>query len=120
MKLSRSRSHVEAIPRGDVSFGLLLVYHSVIGLVSRRVGLGFSLEASLHGSVDRILEEDVDVKDRSDEEVAFNGVCCGSWAEIDCSLLNIYMMEISDVTVRLFQIPTVEEMRSMTGWKTNG
>jgi hypothetical protein len=67
-----------------------------------------------------ILEEDVDVKDRSDEEVAFNGVCCGSWAEIDCSLLNIYMMEISDVTVRLFQIPTVEEMRSMTGWKTNG
>jgi hypothetical protein len=38
-----------------------------------------------------ILEEDVDVKDRSDEEVAFNGVCCGRWAEIDCSLLNIYI-----------------------------
>jgi len=43
-----------------------------------------------------ILEEGVDVKDRSVDEVAFNGVCCGRWAEIDCSLLNIYMRGCGD------------------------
>lgn len=43
-----------------------------------------------------ILEEDVDVKGRSVEEVAFNGFCCGRWAEIDCSLLNIYVRGCGD------------------------
>jgi hypothetical protein len=73
-----------------------------------------------------ILEGEVDVKDRSvevDADVASNGVRCGRWAEIDCNLLNIYMrgeMEISDVTVCLFQLPTVEEVKLMTGWKRHG